>query len=352
MKYPSNLVTKELIQAIFSTLPLGLCITDEEGLFVFVNQSYLQIYGYTQEELLGQSFLKVVQPQDQKFLSQVHESFIRDGSEELTDHWQVINKLGELIDILAVANRFKGSDGRYYKVTMVTDITQKLSLRRQKMQSDRVLFHDLRSQIKEIETLVDEMLPILEEGSAQSQYANNIFKTTNQLRSSLVNTMDLNLIEEGNYKLICGKFSLNTLLQDLALQFEQRSSKAHVQLVFEMEQDPIELYSNEILLQGILENLIKNALEASKPGQKVYLRINKDERLVIEIENQGEIPEVVRDRFFQPYTTTKSFGTGLGTYSAYLQTKALGGNLTFTTGEGMTTLTLTLPFSKNEGSSA
>ncbi|MEQ9513132.1 MAG: ATP-binding protein, partial [Balneola sp.] len=63
------------------------------------------------------------------------------------------------------------------------------------------------------------------------------------------------------------------------------------------------------------------------------------------IHNQGMIPAVIQDHFFDKFATHgKSKGTGLGTYIAMLVAKSNGGTITFTTSEDRgTTLRVHLP---------
>ena len=55
---------------------------------------------------------------------------------------------------------------------------------------------------------------------------------------------------------------------------------------------------------------------------------------VIDIHNKGVIPEDIRMRLFDPYTTSgKKGGTGLGTYSALLVVRSHQGDIHFTTSQ-------------------
>ncbi|MFP4332646.1 MAG: response regulator, partial [Campylobacterales bacterium] len=54
---------KQLLERLLTVIKVGICITDKDGKFVFVNKHYTKIYGYKKEELLGNSFLMML-PED------------------------------------------------------------------------------------------------------------------------------------------------------------------------------------------------------------------------------------------------------------------------------------------------
>jgi len=63
------------------------------------------------------------------------------------------------------------------------------------------------------------------------------------------------------------------------------------------------------------------------------------------VSNKGAVPEDIRPRFFEKYSTSgKESGTGLGTYSASLIARTLGGSIALDVSdpEG-TTVAVTLP---------
>ena len=84
----------------------------------------------------------------------------------------------------------------------------------------------------------------------------------------------------------------------------------------------------EILCHSILSNLVKNALEASPPGKAISIHFDRNSWYSVRICNTGEVSPEFRDRFFEKYATSgKKGGTGLGTYSARLMIKTMGGDL-------------------------
>ena len=75
---------------------------------------------------------------------------------------------------------------------------------------------------------------------------------------------------------------------------------------------PAEIDSGQ--LQQALLNLAMNAVEASAPGESVFMRGRREgAQIIIEVENgNGPIPAATVPYIFEPFFTTKSSGTGLG----------------------------------------
>jgi len=111
-------------QTIISEVPIGFCITDENGIFEEVNSHYCKIYGYRKEELLGNHFSIVATADNREELTKLHDKFIKEGY-EISGEWKVKRKNGEKIFINVTAARVKGIDGACKKVTYIIDITEK-----------------------------------------------------------------------------------------------------------------------------------------------------------------------------------------------------------------------------------
>ncbi|MFW5811418.1 MAG: response regulator, partial [Alkalispirochaetaceae bacterium] len=49
-----------LLDTLYDTAAIGMCVTDTEGRFVRVNRAYCNTYGYSREEILGEPFTMVL----------------------------------------------------------------------------------------------------------------------------------------------------------------------------------------------------------------------------------------------------------------------------------------------------
>jgi signal transduction histidine kinase len=95
-----------------------------------------------------------------------------------------------------------------------------------------------------------------------------------------------------------------------------------------------------------LLNLIKNAMAAMSGGGRLGIetRRNGDEVQVRVTDTGTGIPAEIREKIFEPYFTTKPFGTGLGLTIVFKIVKEHFGDIAVASREGEgTTFTITLP---------
>jgi signal transduction histidine kinase len=93
----------------------------------------------------------------------------------------------------------------------------------------------------------------------------------------------------------------------------------------------LHMTTDPALLSRVLSNLVKNALEASAPGETVTLDCRSlGDMVQFTVHNPAVMPAEVRRQVFQRSFSTKGVGRGLGTYSVKLLTERyLGGTVAF-----------------------
>lgn len=129
-------------QKIINEVPIGFCITNENGIYEEVNPHYCKIYGYSRKELLGKHFSIVTTDDNRKKLNELHDKFINSGG-EISKEWKVKRKNGEEIIISSTAARVKGIDGKFNKVTYVIDITEKKKEKQKLIKTKKQLDHEI-----------------------------------------------------------------------------------------------------------------------------------------------------------------------------------------------------------------
>ncbi len=108
----------EKFEEIIENTKLGICITDENGIYVGMNANYLGILGYSKGEMLGKSFLMVVPKDHKEELKDMHDEFI-EVQIEIFEKFAIVGKNGENISIDVDAGFSDKINGKPHKLTFI-----------------------------------------------------------------------------------------------------------------------------------------------------------------------------------------------------------------------------------------
>ena len=126
-------------------------------------------------------------------------------------------------------------------------------------------------------------------------------------------------------------------LVERAVQLVQGVSEhARIDFRWSVEPEDILLYADENLIGRVLNNLLKNAVEAIGEGDNGWVEVraflHEREDVVIEVGDSGTpIPPEVEERIFIPFFTTKTDGSGIGLSISRQIMRLSGGTLTLRT---------------------
>ena len=122
--------------------------------------------------------------------------------------------------------------------------------------------------------------------------------------------------------------NLNRQLHQLLTLYEPQIKRQHLQVALEGV-DQVALSADQDLLNELLENIIKNAIEAQPDKGDILLRLSASQNTVqLGITNSGfDLSPKEASRIGEPYFTTKTRGTGLGLALSKRIAKAHGGSL-------------------------
>ena len=108
---------------------------------------------------------------------------------------------------------------------------------------------------------------------------------------------------------------------------------------------------HEERIERVLGHIVQNALDATKSGDRVWLKlalVSGQVRVEIGDTGKGMSEEYVRTRLFKPFETTKEAGMGIGVYESAQYIKELGGSIDVDTAVNRgTVMTVRLPVFTN-----
>ena len=148
--------------------------------------------------------------------------------------------------------------------------------------------------------------------------------------------------------------NLHDVLTGVADGLRPKASARGVTLETELKGDGIAVIDPDQLKQAI-DNLIRNAIDASPEGGRIVLRAsNTTSEHVVEVEDHGSgIALENRKRIFNLYFTTKADGTGVGLAITHQIVDAHGGSIEVDSALGRgTRMIVTLPQQEPEGPGA
>lgn len=145
--------------------------------------------------------------------------------------------------------------------------------------------------------------------------------------------------------------AVGVLLEPIARQLQTAAQRRGRQLELEL-QSHVATRGHPERLERVLGHLVTNALEATQPGQRVWLKLDRlgsHARVQVGDQGVGMSPAFVRERLFKPFQTTKETGMGIGVYESVQYVQELGGKVTVDSEEGVgTVVTLLLPLMQTQ----
>ena len=138
------LESEEQFRSTFEQSSVGMCIVSLEGEFLRVNNSFCQIVGYAQEELLGKSLHLVTHPDDQKLSNEQLQLPLTSGTHTLQFEKRYIHKSGRVIFVTINSTLILDAAGKpRHFVTQVQDITENKKTVEALQLRDKIFTHSL-----------------------------------------------------------------------------------------------------------------------------------------------------------------------------------------------------------------
>ena len=319
---------------IFELSPDLIGMGNLEGFFTRINSAFGRLLGYSDEEFLSKPFL----------------AFVHEG--DISRTAQALSEAVEGKQLLLVENRYRCKDGSYkwieWRVRVVSlenrfyavgrDITQQKEaenrLERAIDKADRAnrakseflanMSHEIRTPLSGLVAMAKVLQDTNLDGR-QSEYANAILLSAENLVQILNDILDLTKIESGHITISDTNFSLEALLAHCESLFQPLAEAKG--LGFHMEkatQGHGWVRGDKIRLYQVIANLVSNAIKFTERGG-VNCRVSLVEQgetgylLKVSVQDTGlGISPAEKERIFDRFTqlsggfSKRYAGTGLG----------------------------------------
>lgn len=205
-----------------------------------------------------------------------------------------------------------------------------------KEEVDSITRHDLKNPLTGILAGADYLAIYASLAEDEKESVDIIRSSALKMLEMINRSLDIFKMEQGTYCLRPENIDLAGVLEKINKEMAHLMKIKHVGIDVRVPKEadgtskaPFWVRGEELLCYSMLANLIKNAIEASPDNETVQVSLSlSGDRVVLEIHNQGAVPEEIRENFFNKYVTCgKPYGTGLGTYSARLIAHTLGGDI-------------------------
>jgi PAS domain S-box-containing protein len=381
--------SEEKHRTIVETAMEAIAIVDAKARIIFVNERWLEMFGYNPEEAVHMTHFDLVFPEDMAAMKQRWE-FRKRGRKESYE-LRLRRKDGSPVWVLAgVAPNF-GPEGEFIgTLTMLADVTERKRAEEALKKSHEELETRVRKRTSELTRVNKELQEEIarrekvEQQLLQAQklesigtLAGGIAHDINNILGPIVLNSEMALLDlpkgsaiRNNLEVIYQSGLRGKDLTRQMLLFGRKSENKQelltlshlvketfrllrssipttVQMKFYLKTKSDPVYADASQLQQVIMNLCTNAAYAMR-GTKGSIEISLQgaafdqtdlleadmqpgEYLVLSIKDTGPgMSEEVKKRIFEPFFTTKPVGegTGLGLSVAYGIVKSHGGNIT------------------------
>lgn len=323
----------ERLRIIFDQAPYAMIVMDEAGIITKWNQRAEEIFGWTDEEVLGKLMHKLIIPERYRAMHlKGVERFMKTGTGPLINRpaeLSALKKDGVEFPIDLRISFIKQGD-QYIFIAFLNDITEqkKAALELNKKSEDLrmankeleqfayVASHDLQEPLRTISNFVGLIAKKYKNkiDTNANEYISFIVKATVKMRNLIKDLLDLSRIGR---EVVFKPIDCNELIKDVLSEMEASILESHAKIRF----GPLPvILGNQLEIKLLFQNLISNAIKFRNKNQVAEITITVEEKeneFLFAIKDNGiGIEEQYKEKIFiifqRLHTSDEYPGTGIG----------------------------------------
>ncbi|MGR3303462.1 MAG: response regulator [Candidatus Scalindua sp.] len=350
---------RKLSQAIEQS-PVTVMITDKKGSVEYANLKFVQLTGYSIEEVIGQtpSILKSGKTSPEVY-KELWKTIL--SGKEWRGEFCNRKKTGENYWESAVISPLKNPEGVItHFIAVKEDITERKKMEEALLQSEKLksigtITAGISHEFNNLLAIISGNVQLLEESLKDDEELMDTLRTIKRAANdgAEISSKMLKFTKTANDTAGLVPFDINELINQ-AIDFTMPRWKNMAQVKginyhmdTEGKKSVPSILCNPTELREVFVNIINNALDTMPDDGRITFRTwSGEDTVFISISDTGEgMSEEVKKNIFDPFFTTRTpVGTGLGLSTAYGITTRHGGNIEVESAVGQgSTFTLQFP---------
>lgn len=379
------LARMSFVNRILSSMGESVLVADLRGRIVFANQEARQLFGCSEEELIGAYFEEFLLARGSLEAAQLRDAinYVLRGQHSQLE-FEIASATPRHCSLLLSAltlgaRRFEQADSATDTllpaenrrslsphagsatgpeaigvVALLSDITRRVELDRMKTETLQLVSHELRTPLTSIQGLSDVLLKFPVAADEARELIRTIHAESLRLSETINRYLDLTRLESGAQALHLSPVDCQVLVDSCVRNLTVLAAERGIALFVQPGADPPIILADAQLLTQALNNLLSNAIKYSPPKTQVVVSAERQQTgLAITVRDQGfGIPLAARERIFEKFfrlerdANSNTVGTGLGLPLVKEIVEQHGGRITFESVEGSgSSFTLHLPVS-------
>lgn len=334
--------SEEQYRVFYEQSTVGIFIISTDGIILDANPHACEILGYDPEAIRGLRYADLVEPGN---LTAHPLDCDRALSGAVSKVERVFIAKDSRLVPASVSGRLLNEE--LYQAVF-RDISERKKLEHLRDDVERITRHDLKAPLMGIIHMPSLLLKNKNLGAKDIELVHLIQESGYRMLRMVNMSLALYQMETESYVCQRKPFDMLRTVSRVLHETRHAADGKDIRITTHLDGLPVDsddrflVVGEDLLSLTMLENLIKNAIEASPYSGTCRIECDSTAQ-TLRIINRGEVPEDIRDHFFEKYVTSgKRFGTGLGTYSAWLITRANGWTIALdcdTPGETAVTIT-------------
>jgi two-component system NtrC family sensor kinase len=333
---------EEYISSILRSSVDAIIFIDNDNKVKVWNRGAELIFGFSEEEMLGQTFHKLIPPE-----LDADEELIRIKQEVRTKGYirdyrgQRMTRDGRRITIDLSRTLVTSDNGEIIgSVAVIRDVTEKIAMEQHIYNTEKLasigilaagIAHEINNPLAAILGFTDLIKEKLAPGSPEYEDLMIVEENANHAKSIVENMLGFARTSEGlenQVDVIQAMESVINIVKNTLLVKK-------VDLCLELPETLPHIKGDPREFQQVLFNLVNNSISAmlDKGGKLTISAVAVDNAVTVNVRDTGVgIPNRIKTRVYDPFFTTKSAGegTGLGLSLCYGIVQKCGGQIGFT----------------------